>query len=139
MGKMEAWAAAHPIIEFRGRPSTPFVLRGTPTASTPLPTSQFLIEFFCLDSSVFSEPLRLRLRNVADRRGQASLGEFPRVCKALGVSTAWIEGSDHALALLSFGCTPDSEKLIVGQSCTLVSGRMSLVHRCACARVDFTS
>jgi hypothetical protein len=107
--------------------STPFVLRGTPTTSTTLPTSQLLIEFICFDALVFSDPLRLRLRNVADRRGQASLGEFPRVCKALGVSTAWIEGSDQVLALLSFGSTLggalSSEKLIVGQSVVHVGVR----------------
>ena len=123
--------------------STSFVLRGTPTSSTPLLTLHLLIEFVCLDSSVFSEPLRLRLHNVVDGRGQASFGEYSSVCKAAGAPSARIRGADNVLIILSFNDTLDgalsSEKLIVGQSYTLVSGRQSLACRCACARVDFTS
>ena len=86
--------------------STPFV-RGTPNASMPLLTSQLLIEFVCLNSSVFSEPLRLRLHNVVDGRGQASFGEYSSVCKAVGAPTARIRGADNVLILLSFDGTLD--------------------------------
>ncbi len=92
---------------------------------------------------MFSEPLRLRLHNVADGRGQASFGEFSSVCKEVGAPSARIRGADNVSILLSFGGALDgalsSEKLIVGQSYALVSGRHSLVCRYACARVDFTS
>ena len=56
---------------------------------------------------MFSEPLRLRLHNVVDGRGQASFGEFSSVCKAVGAPSACMRGTDNVLILLSFGCVLD--------------------------------